>query len=102
MFNSLLWIGFAILDLSVTLAVFRYFGKIGIYALIVFDLLLCNIQVLKIVNLFGLTTADKRRMKKGVYLLRCALVTFFFAVNTLFFTLNTEQIFAVLRGLICL
>ena len=47
-------------------------------------------------NLFGLTTADKRRMKKGVYLLRCALVTFFFAVNTLFFTLNTEQIFAVL------
>ena len=53
-------------------------------------------------NLFGLTTADKRRMKKGVYLLRCVLVTFFFAVNTLFFTLNTEQIFAVLKGLICL
>ncbi len=68
MFNSLLWIGFAILDLSVTLAVFRYFGKIGIYALIVFDLLLCNIQVLKIVNLFGLTTTLGNVLYAGVFL----------------------------------
>ena len=67
-FNSLLWIGFAVLDLSVTLAVFRYFGKVGLYALIVFDLLICNIQVLKIISLFGLTTTLGNILYAGVFL----------------------------------
>ena len=53
-------------------------------------------------NLFGLTTADKRKMKKSVYLLRCVLVTFFFALNTLFFTVDGSQLTAVLKGLISL
>ncbi len=86
--NELLWIGFIIIDLSLALAIFRFFGRGGLYALIVFDLLLCNIQVLKTVELFGLTTTlgnilyasvffatdllsefyGKKNAQKGVYL----------------------------------
>lgn len=88
MSNELLWIVFALVDLSLALCVFRFFGGIGLYALIVFNLLLCNIQVLKTVELFGLTTTlgnvlyasvffatdllgeyyGKEKAKKGVYL----------------------------------
>lgn len=54
--NESLWFGFAVLDLAMVLVVFRFFGKQGLFALIVFNLILCNIQVLKTVELFGLTT----------------------------------------------
>ncbi len=56
MMNEVLWIGFALLDLAMVLVVFRYFGKQGLFALIVFNLILCNVQVLKTIELFGLTT----------------------------------------------
>lgn len=51
-------------------------------------------------NLFGLTTADKRKMNKGVYILRCFIVNFLFAVNTLMVTVSGEQFFEILRGFI--
>jgi queuosine precursor transporter len=54
--NESLWLGFALLDLTMVLIVFRFFGKPGLFALIVFNLILCNIQVLKTIQLFGLTT----------------------------------------------
>ena len=54
--NELLWIGFIFIDLSLALVIFRFFGRSGLFALIVFNLLLCNIQVLKTVEMFGLTT----------------------------------------------
>ncbi|SDB18077.1 hypothetical protein SAMN05660653_00872 [Desulfonatronum thiosulfatophilum] len=54
--NEALWIGFALLDLIMVLVVFRWFGKPGLFALIVFNLILCNVQVLKTIELFGLTT----------------------------------------------
>lgn len=54
--NESLWLGFALLDLTMVLVVFRFFGKSGLFALIVFNLILCNIQVLKTIELFGLTT----------------------------------------------
>lgn len=54
--NELLWLGFAILNLTMVLVIFRFFGKQGLFALIVFNLILCNIQVLKTIELFGLTT----------------------------------------------
>jgi len=41
--NELLWLGFAILNLTMVLVVFRFFGKQGLFALIVFNLILCNI-----------------------------------------------------------
>lgn len=49
-------------------------------------------------NLFGLTRADKRKMNKFVYVLRCFIVNAAFAVNTLIFTTTTEQFFDIILG----
>lgn len=92
--NESLWLGFALLDLTMVLVVFRFFGKSGLFALIVFNLILCNIQVLKTIELFGLTTTlgnilyasvffstdllgehyGKEQAKKAVLLGFCSLV----------------------------
>lgn len=54
--NESIWFGFVFLVMVMVLVIFRFFGKQGLFALIVFNLILCNIQVLKTVQLFGLTT----------------------------------------------
>lgn len=54
--NELLWLGFLLIDFMAALIVFRLFGKFGIYALIVMNIIVCNLQVIKIINLFGVTT----------------------------------------------
>lgn len=51
-------------------------------------------------NLFGLTRADKRKMNRFVFVFRCFIVNAAFALNTLLFTVNTEQFFAIMRGFI--
>ncbi|MCI5605056.1 MAG: hypothetical protein MR413_05355 [Clostridia bacterium] len=51
-------------------------------------------------NLFGLTKADKRKMKKPIYVLRCFIVNFAFAFNTLLFTVTPEQFIEIMKGLI--
>ena len=67
-FNELVWFGFAILDLSAVVLLFRYFGRVGLIALMVFSLLLCNIQVLKVVELFGITTTLGNILYSGIFL----------------------------------
>lgn len=42
MSNELLWLGFAVLDLSMVLVIFRYFGRVGLFAMIAFNLIICN------------------------------------------------------------
>ena len=37
LFNNLLWFGFLIINLSLTVVIFRYFGKFGLYAVVVCD-----------------------------------------------------------------
>lgn len=66
--NELLWIAFALLDLCLVVGVYRFFGKVGLYGLIVFNLLLCNIQVVKTVELFGLTTTLGNILYASVFL----------------------------------
>ena len=66
--NELLWLGFALLDLSLVLVIYRLFGKMGLFSLIVFNLLLCNIQVLKTVELFGMTTTLGNILYASVFL----------------------------------
>lgn len=51
-------------------------------------------------NLFGLTRADKRKMNRLVYVLRCFVVNAAFALNTLLFTVTTEQFFEIMKGFI--
>ncbi len=50
--------------------------------------------------LLGIATVNKRRMKKGVFVLRCVVTNFLFALGTLSYTLGMEQVFPLLRGLL--
>jgi len=52
--NNLLWVGFVLIDLSLAVIVYRFFGKSGLYVLIVASVITANIQVVKTVQLFGL------------------------------------------------
>ena len=54
LFNNLLWVGFILVDLSLAVIVYRFFGKFGLYGLIVASVITANIQVVKTVQLFGL------------------------------------------------
>ena len=49
-------------------------------------------------NLFGLTKADKRKMNKLVYIIRCFLVNAAFAVNTLLFTVTPDEFMRILQS----
>ncbi len=53
--NEILWLLFLLFDLSIALIFFRFFGKIGLFSLIITSIIICNIQVVKLVNLFGFT-----------------------------------------------
>lgn len=94
MTNELLWFCFMLVDFTLALLLFHRFGKIGLYALIVLDIILCNIQVMKIVEMFGLAATlgnilygsiffatdilgelyGKKEAKKGVWLGFSALI----------------------------
>ncbi|OBQ46655.1 queuosine precursor transporter [Halodesulfovibrio spirochaetisodalis] len=75
--NEVLWISFAITDLCIALMLYRFFGRIGLFAVIVFNLLLCNLQVLKTVELFGLTTTLGNILYAGVFLATDMLSEFY-------------------------
>ncbi|WP_419785769.1 queuosine precursor transporter [Pseudodesulfovibrio sp.] len=75
--NELLWILFALGDLCVVLVIYRLFGKVGLFGLMVFNLMLCNIQVLKTVELFGLTTTLGNVLYASVFLATDLLSEFY-------------------------
>ena len=51
--NVILWIIFMLIDLSAVLLAYKLFGKNGLYAIIAMSIIVCNIQVLKLVDMFG-------------------------------------------------
>ena len=53
--NNLLWPAFVLVDLAIAVAIFRYFGKQGLFVLVVASVIVANIQVTKTVILFGFT-----------------------------------------------
>ncbi len=55
MTNEALWVLYMILDLSMVVLMYKLFGKYGMYAVVVMSSIICNIQVVKLVNLFGMT-----------------------------------------------
>lgn len=69
MSDEVLWFGFALLDMCLVIVIFRFFGRAGLLALLVFNLLLCNIQVLKTVELFGLTATLGNVLYGSVFLI---------------------------------
>ena len=52
-FNNLLWVGFILLDLGLVTIIYRFFGKTGLYVVIVASIITANIQVVKTVEVFG-------------------------------------------------
>ena len=65
--NEILWIVFLLIDLSVTILVFLKFGKEGLFVLIGVNIILCNIQVLKLVNLFSVTVTLGNILYGSIY-----------------------------------
>ncbi|ASK63377.1 hypothetical protein CFK37_15035 [Virgibacillus phasianinus] len=55
MSNELIWILFALINFSLLLIFYRIFGKMGLFVWIGMATVIANIQVLKTVELFGLT-----------------------------------------------
>lgn len=53
MSNELLWLTFILVDLSLSLLAFYIWGKKGIYVMVAVGTIICNIQVVKIVQMFG-------------------------------------------------
>lgn len=68
MSNETLWFLYLFFDLSVTLIALRYFGKAGLYAVIIWSIILCNIQVLKLVPLFGTVVSFGNITYAGIFL----------------------------------
>lgn len=53
--NLILWIIFMLVDLSLVILAFKLFGKVGLYITIAMSIILANIQVIKIIDIFGIT-----------------------------------------------
>ncbi len=54
--NEVIWIGFLLIDFCMALLIFRLFGRVGLYAMIVMNIIICNLQVMKVITIFGMTT----------------------------------------------
>lgn len=77
MSNEVLWIVFLIVDLLFTLITFKIFGKKGLFALIAANIILCNIQVAKTIELFGFTVTLGNILYGSIFLSTDLLSEFF-------------------------
>ncbi|QHS22539.1 queuosine precursor transporter [Virgibacillus sp. MSP4-1] len=55
MFNEWLWLGFAFVNFTMILLIYKIFGKPGLFVWIGMSTVVANIQVLKTIELFGIT-----------------------------------------------
>jgi len=67
-FNNLLGLVSALVALSLTVVVFRFLGRDGLYALVVAAVIIANVQVTKTVVLFGLTATLGNVLYGSVFL----------------------------------
>ncbi len=65
--QNALWFITVLLDLGMTLVLFRVFGKTGLYAVVVLNIMLCNIVGPKITTIFGLNTSMGAIIYSGIY-----------------------------------
>lgn len=66
--NESLFVGSVLLFLGSALLLFKLFGKNGLYCFVVFSTLLCNIQVIKFIDLFGFSTTAGNVLFAASYL----------------------------------
>jgi uncharacterized integral membrane protein (TIGR00697 family) len=65
--TELLWLLFLVIDLSAGLVLFALFRKTGLYAMIIVSIIVCNIQVTKTIELFGLVATLGNVMYAGIF-----------------------------------
>ena len=62
-----LWVFTVCIDLGMTLALFRMFGRQGLYAVIVLNIILMNLQGPKLTTVFGMQTSLGMIIYSGIY-----------------------------------
>ena len=65
--NELLWIFYILLDFIIALIIYRLFKKEGLFIIITINIILCNIQVIKFIKMFGITTTLGNLLYGGIF-----------------------------------
>lgn len=65
--QNMLWLVTVCVDLGLTLVLFRLFGKTGLYAVVVLNIMLCNLLGPKITMVFGFNTTMGAILYSGIY-----------------------------------
>ena len=101
--NEIVLLGILILNFSLIMLIYRLFGPIGLYIWVPIAIIAANIQALKIIELFGLTTAlgnvaygslflvtdilsenySERSARRAVVLGLCSIVAFTLLMNAI-------------------
>jgi queuosine precursor transporter len=68
MFNEVLGIGFAILNMIFVLIMYNFFGRTGLFVWVGFATVLANIQVVKLIEIFGLTATLGNAVYGSIFL----------------------------------
>lgn len=66
--NEFIWISMMLLGLGSAILAYRLFGRLGLYIVIISNLLLANLQVMKIVEIFGITATLGNVLYASVFL----------------------------------
>ena len=66
--NEIIWLGYLIFNYSAILLAYRYWGKVGLLIFVPLSVVLANIQVLKMMHLFGIDTTMGNIAFGGVFL----------------------------------
>ncbi len=67
MSNEILWVLFILLDFVISIVIFKIFRKEGLLVIIVMNIILCNIQVVKLIDIFGMTATLGNLLYGGIF-----------------------------------
>ncbi|EDN69494.1 conserved hypothetical protein, membrane [Beggiatoa sp. PS] len=65
--QDLLWLFVVVIDLSITLILYRLFGKMGLYTIVILNVMLSNLQGPKLTIIFGWETSLGVILYSGIY-----------------------------------
>ena len=68
MFNEVLGVGFAILNMIFVLIMYKFFGRTGLFVWVGFATVLANIQVTKLIEIIGLTATLGNAVYGSIFL----------------------------------
>ena len=66
--NEIIWLGYLVFNYTAILLAYRYWGKVGLLIFVPLSVVLANIQVLKMMTLFGIDTTMGNIAFGGVFL----------------------------------